>query len=120
VGSRKQNPESKKLYNRKYRAAILARDPECIRRRSLKDRYGLTLEAWKEMYAAQGGRCAICKRQNKKGVLVVDHCHATKKVRGLLCLNCNLILGRLEDSPGWFVSASLYLGGTRATEAEWV
>lgn len=42
-----------------------------------------------KMLAAQGGKCAICKRPPKSRRLAVDHDHKTGKVRGLLCFRCN-------------------------------
>lgn len=36
-------------------------------------------------------------RLSKKGYLSVDHCHVTGKVRGLVCQNCNSMLGYAKD-----------------------
>lgn len=78
--------------------------PEKYRGYHYKHRYGVTREQVAEMYQAQGGRCAICARETpltgvKRAELVaVDHCHSTKKVRGLLCRSCNLMLGNSGDS----------------------
>lgn len=47
------------------------------------------------MEEEQQGKCGICKESKK---LFVDHCHKTRKVRGLLCSKCNLIIGQLNDS----------------------
>lgn len=65
---------------------------------ALKSRFGLTPEQYDLMFAAQGGVCAICHRPSDKGTLVVDHCHKTGKIRGLLCRVCNSFLGRIDDS----------------------
>lgn len=58
----------------------------------------------------QHGCCAICGknvsrlpkgpygRENLHYVLYIDHCHMTGMIRGLLCGNCNGMLGLLEDS----------------------
>lgn len=44
--------------------------------------------------------------------LVVDHCHDTGKIRGLLCHNCNRALGLLKDSVHTLESAIDYLEKT--------
>ena len=65
----------------------------------LKQRYGITLEDYECMQTAQGGTCAICDSPPEPDkVLVVDHDHATDKVRGLLCRRCNISLGAIDLS----------------------
>jgi hypothetical protein len=51
--------------------------------------------------------CAICNTPTSK--LVVDHCHKTNRVRGVLCNSCNLGLGKFKDSPELLEAAMLYL-----------
>ena len=71
-------------------------------------RYGLSLADYDAMLARQGGVCGICKRQS--GIrLCVDHCHATGRVRGLLCRSCNAGLGTYKDSLRRTRRATLYL-----------
>lgn len=41
--------------------------------------------------------------------LVVDHCHDTGKVRGMLCHNCNRAIGLLQDSTDLLKTAVNYL-----------
>jgi hypothetical protein len=48
------------------------------------------------MAKGQRGRCLVCGNEPKKGRLHVDHCHATGRVRGLLCNRCNRNLGWVE------------------------
>jgi hypothetical protein len=43
--------------------------------------------------------------------LAIDHCHATKAVRGLLCRACNSGLGHFRDNPALLLTATLYLEG---------
>lgn len=74
--------------------------------KNLKSRYGMTPEQREAMLAAQGGGCAIC---GKTGKLVVDHCHTTKKVRGLLCHNCNVMLGNAHENVDTLRLAIAYL-----------
>jgi hypothetical protein len=82
-----------------------------------KNTYGLTLDKFNEMRAAQGFKCAICginesEVKGRKGkILSVDHCHMTNKVRGLLCNNCNLGLGNFKDNINSLIKAVKYLGG---------
>jgi hypothetical protein len=60
-------------------------------------KFGLTLEQYDQMYAAQNGGCAICGGQNDDGRrLFVDHNHQTGRVRGLLCARCNTRTGVYE------------------------
>lgn len=79
------------------------------RRFFLKKNYGITLEKYDEMLAAQGGACAICTRPPSGQELVVDHDHDTDEVRGLLCQNCNIGLGHFRDDPDLLLQVIEYL-----------
>lgn len=81
--------------------------------------YQMTLEDYNALLAAQGGDCAICggsllgvveKSPDKR--LIVDHCHSTGRVRGLLCGTCNTGLGQFKDDPGRLQAAIDYLART--------
>lgn len=75
-------------------------------------KYGITLDDYQEMLAQQEGKCAICgstEAKNFGDTLVVDHDHATGKVRGLLCGTCNTALGKFRDDPQILRSAICYL-----------
>ena len=76
------------------------------RKSHLKRKYGLTLEAFDELLASQGGGCAIC---GKPDVDNVDHDHTTGQVRGILCLNCNIAIGQLEDDEDRLARRTAYL-----------
>ncbi|AQX82044.1 hypothetical protein BWO91_06290 [Plantibacter flavus] len=72
----------------------------------------MTAEQYRAMHADQQGACAICRKteaQNGKA-LAVDHDHETGRVRGLLCDQCNIALGRFQDSPENLRRALDYLG----------
>lgn len=84
--------------------------------------YSLTIAEYEAMFARQDGRCAICRvflyslfdvrrnrRRNKRYVAHVDHCHATGKVRGLLCNECNNGLGKFRDRQEILLNAVGYL-----------
>jgi Autographiviridae endonuclease VII len=74
----------------------------------LETTYGITMEQYEDMVARQDGRCGICERR-PKGSLCVDHCHATRQVRKLLCRNCNSMLGFACDDPDVLELAAVYL-----------
>lgn len=82
-------------------------------------RYGLTIEQYDEMFAAQHGVCAACglpeavrSRNGSPFRLAVDHDHTTGEVRGLLCTVCNRVVGHLERRPELVASMVAYLQGT--------
>lgn len=68
----------------------------------LQRNYGITSSDYERMLKAQGGTCGLCKSPDPKragqNYFSVDHCHKTGKVRGLLCTNCNTLIGLLEKS----------------------
>jgi DNA-directed RNA polymerase subunit RPC12/RpoP len=59
----------------------------------------------------QDYRCAICgvHEENTTKSLALDHDHATGKVRGYLCNNCNRGIGLLKDSVEVLSKAIEYL-----------
>lgn len=99
----------------KIRAQARARyaaDPQRWRDEFLQRRYGITQADYDSMLAAQGGVCAICKRADWCGPGKrphIDHNHTTKKVRGLLCLKCNVLIGMAQEKPEVFRAAGDYL-----------
>ena len=106
-----------------YRAA----DPDAIRdkwRRASKKymtsekrwnktlrKYGLTEETYNQMYDLQEGRCKLCDSDR---TLVVDHCHTTGSIRGLLCHQCNAGLGQFKDDTEVLAKAIKYLQQDRS------
>ena len=113
-----KNPSKKREYDRigylRHREKRLAKsklrrsDPDIRLKYLLKKYYDLPLEEYKNLVEEQRGLCAICGNK-QKGRLHVDHCHNTKKVRGLLCQACNHGLGHFRDNASYLVSAIFYL-----------
>jgi hypothetical protein len=93
--ARRRDPEQARKWARNYR---------------LKRLFGITSEAWDEMFAAQGKRCAICgtDAEPTKG-WTTDHCHDAGHVRGILCNGCNAGLGHFKDNPAALRAAAEYL-----------
>lgn len=86
------------------------------RSRFLLARYGITEIEFRALWGAQRGRCRICERHESEvhwrhGVLCVDHCHATDRVRGLLCYYCNVALGQFREDAVLMRAAMAYLEG---------
>ena len=73
-------------------------------------KYGITQEDYEALFERQEGKCAICRKESSKA-LKVDHCHETSRVRGLLCLSCNVGLGHFQDCAELLDLAAKYLRG---------
>jgi len=71
--------------------------------------YGLPQGSLLRMIDSQSGACAICAQELDGRAWHVDHNHTTGAVRGVLCVRCNVGLGKLRDSPGNIRSAISYL-----------
>jgi len=94
-----------------------------IRSYGLMRNYGLSMTDYAQMFARQGGVCAICQKPETAKVpgrkkdgnedrvrdLSVDHDHETGAVRELLCNNCNHVLGSVQDDPHILRRAVEYL-----------
>lgn len=79
----------------------------CERRYLHKKRYGIYEDALK---SRQRGKCDICKTELLGGQqTVIDHCHRTGKIRGMLCAHCNRGLGLFKDRVFVLLKAALYL-----------
>ena len=51
--------------------------------------------------------CNICHKELERKC--IDHCHETKKIRGVLCHNCNTALGLFKDNVKVMQNAIQYL-----------
>lgn len=67
------------------------------------------------MLREQNNKCVICGQEiflfgsSPKLTAHVDHDHKTGKVRGLLCPECNIGLGKFRDNPDYLLKAASYL-----------
>ena len=80
----------------------------CIREADIGRKYRLTIEQHREMFETQQGCCAICQEPQDRS-LAVDHDHTTGAIRGLLCSQCNLLIGNAKDDVDILRSAIAYL-----------
>lgn len=102
-----------KEHRNAYMRAWGKQNPEKTRAQKYRHRYGIDIEDYDELLGKQDGKCAICYssdfgRANAK-YFVVDHCHKTKKVRGLLCHKCNVVIGISGDNTNILKQAIDYL-----------
>lgn len=90
----------------------------CHRAGVLRRKYGVTIEWYEELLAAQGGVCALCSKTNGDGrLLAVDHDHACcpgdkscgNCARALLCTRCNTGLGAFGDDAELMAAAIEYV-----------
>lgn len=101
--NREENPEQIRKSWKKASGKYYTTDRR--RNKTLRS-YGLTEETYNKMYDSQGGLCKICDRELP---LVVDHCHSTHVIRGLLCNMCNVGLGCFQDDVDRMKRAIEYL-----------
>lgn len=81
-------------------------------KKHLKSAYGLSYEEYTKMLETQKGVCKICGKppeESRDGRLFVDHCHMSLKNRGLLCYQCNTVLGMANDDVTILKKAIEYL-----------
>lgn len=103
----------KRLANQRYQLTEKGRRAE--RNKTLKRKYGIGVAQYEQLLEAQGGVCAICHKpeetlfHGKPRRLAVDHDHATNRVRGLLCHNCNRAIGLMRDDSERLAQAAVYL-----------
>ena len=70
------------------------------------------MKQWEDMFEKQGRKCAICgstEPNHGSGQFVVDHCHEFGQIRGILCGNCNVMLGHAKDNVDTLFDAAMYL-----------
>lgn len=93
-------------------------DPAASRARMLMRNYRLTPEQYDALAAAQGNACATCGTKDSGGKSWhIDHDHACcpgKKscgscLRGLLCSDCNQVLGKVRDDASTLARMIEYL-----------
>jgi len=109
--------EKKRHYAKERQRKYRLNNLEKVRASKRKSNYGLTAAQYAELLVRQEGLCAIChkpdgtidRRTGKLFELSVDHDHATKKIRGLLCFRCNHGLGNFRDDADLLARASMYL-----------
>jgi len=110
--NKRWNRANRKRFN-ENKARSAKNNPNSCRNIQLRNKFGITLDVYNKILEGQNGVCAICKDECLTGrQLAVDHDHKTGKVRGLLCMECNIGLGKFKDSSELLSKAISYLQKT--------
>jgi hypothetical protein len=107
---RKEHPERALATSRRNNAERKAKGYSAYRTGGGRDAflratYGITQSDFDRMKNEQNGVCYLCgqpetaMRAGKPRELCVDHNHLTGKVRHLLCLDCNFMVGHSRENP---------------------
>jgi hypothetical protein len=91
-----------------------------------KRQYNIEYEDYLSLCKDNDYKCSICSKikpvsgsqEGIKDVLVLDHCHSSGKIRGVLCQECNQGLGLFRDNINNLVMAHLYLLQTESDKSE--
>jgi hypothetical protein len=102
-GLDKENPERTVRYRQRVRKARLKQ-------------IGWTPERFESTLVKQEGKCAICgkvlnrEKDHNQAVAHADHAHTVPpKPRGILCGNCNLGIGNLQENVDIMKAAIAYV-----------
>ena len=95
--------EKQKEYYAKHKQAAIARNWK-----TQIGKLGCSVELYEQFFSVQSGRCALCRKAQTRR-LAVDHCHATGKIRGLLCSSCNTALHMIDNNPNILERIGEYL-----------
>lgn len=120
TGCKQIKPKSEFFFKVKEKGYLMPRCKVCERERKrgkdhrgsrLAYRYGITIEDYDRMLVEQGNSCKLCgaHQSTLRRRLAVDHCHSTGCVRGLLCDDCNIALGKMKDNIETLQNAIDYL-----------
>lgn len=105
-----KDPEKAREKEREYSKRYFQENPDrrvLHMRRKRAARYGLTADEYDAVIAKANGACELCAATDRK--LVLDHCHSTGVIRGVLCTACNTSIGKLGDTSKSLLRAVAYL-----------
>jgi hypothetical protein len=98
-----------RVRNRARLAHVLDHQDEIVNAAEPRVRSYISFAEVYEAYKVHDGKCAICGTGKVGRNHALDHDHRTMKIRGILCLSCNVGLGHFKDDPDLLRKAIDYL-----------
>lgn len=89
----KENRETLLKNSKKWREA----NKHKIKNKYLKYQYGITTEQYDQILDDQNCCCKLCGSSPIK-YPVVEHCHKTGRIRGIVCQKCNMAIAAVENN----------------------
>ena len=94
-----------------------SRSPKKRLEQHLKYKYSVTISELEDTLKEQNNNCAICKSElpdllvykDRRRGYAIDHNHNTGEFRGVLCLECNTLLGMAKENKNILLAAIDYL-----------
>ena len=103
---RQANPERYRARVKSYRFLTILRGSQNAAKRNGHQPIKATVQEFTCWYKSQPRVCQICGTTEH---LVVDHCHSTGNLRGIVCRYCNTIVGILEGKQAQLQQCVEYL-----------
>lgn len=115
-----RTPEGKTAYQQEYRQTHF----DVFRKSDLRKNFGIEQRVYDLFLKRQSSVCAICRKEEsatragKTKWMAVDHCHSSMQIRGLLCQNCNTMLGQAKDDAARLRAGADYVEKDHAIEID--
>lgn len=113
-----KNKEKMDIYTKQYN--IVNKDK--IKNTKLLRIYGISFSEFNSLKLKQDNKCYICKSNNHTNFnkdLYIDHNHFTKKIRKLLCVDCNFAIGHCQENIDTLNKCILYLNKYNNTKSNY-
>jgi hypothetical protein len=104
-------PTPKSTENRRYRQ----RNRDVLQARDRERKFGVSDALYQRLLVEQDGLCIVCgepetsERDGAVKALAIDHDHESLVVRGLMCSNCNPMIGYAKEKSSSLRSAADFL-----------
>lgn len=93
-------------------------NPEVRRDEQRAWRLGVPVADVRKAIAEAKGQCGCCSKRLTHRQMCVDHCHATGRIRGVLCVFCNALDGMLHKQAERVSLLKKYLRRARRRNSE--